>query len=438
MTAQVAAMRELIEVRPEVVVQESEYKRLLGYPVGHELEGRSRELADFARDWYTKNGRPWLYGRLIERVELPPEQLVLGASVFRSKQLHDLFAAAGAHAAMVVAVSAGPECEAMARKCWEEGKPDEYFFLEMFGSAVVENLIVSAGGRICGWAEQNGMSALPHYSPGYSGWDVADQHPLWDLIRPDAGRALPGELEVMHTGMLRPKKSLLAVFGITRDLEKARGLVRHVPCENCSLPGCPYRRAPYKHFLPQIEDVHKLQADLRKILDFPSKPKSMLDHQAKYSTNERALRKWSADRLRLQPRADGSIEALFRYEGTTCSNMGRALEFDYRVVLSGAESGHRILEATCAPAPEDEGYKFMCEYIADAETFMARIGSEKPMVGKPLNDVLAWKRVYNPSACYCAADSREHKWGLVFEVIHHTLVEREKAAKNGQTAGSLP
>ena len=80
----------------------------------------------------------------------------------------------------------------------------------------------------------------------------------------------------------------------------------------------------------------------------------------------------------------------------------------------------------------------MCEYLNDAEAFMSRIESEKPLLGKPLNDVLTWTRPYNPSACYCSADSREHKWGLVFEVIHHTLVDREKAAgKNGQTATVL-
>ena len=90
------------------------------------------------------------------------------------------------------------------------------------------------------------MAALPHYSPGYSGWDIADQVKLWDLIRPDGAQALPGELEVMATGMLRPKKSLLAVFGLTRRQDQARSQARLVPCDNCSLPGCalPARALP--------------------------------------------------------------------------------------------------------------------------------------------------------------------------------------------------
>ena len=431
-------MRELIDNAPQVAIPETEYKRLLGYPADHELDGRSLELARFARDWYAQHGKPWIYGQLIESLHLGDGRFSLGETSFASKQVHDLFEAGGAHAAMVVAVSAGPECEAMARQCWEAGKPDEYFFLEMYASAVVENLIIAAGGRICGWAENNGMTVLPHYSPGYTGWEITDQIKLWNLIRPQNGHALPGAFEVMHSGMLRPKKSLLAVFGISRDLARARSLVKLVPCENCSLPGCPYRRAPYKSFLPQIEDVRRLQGSVRDFFERAERANSMLDHQAKYSVNERALRKWAAERLKLTVQPDGSIEARFHYEGSTCSNMGRPLEFDYRIILSPAADGHRILEAACAPAPGDTGHTAMCEYLLDGPAFMGRLGKEKPLLGRPLNEVLTWSRPYNPSACYCSEDSRQHKWGLVLEVIHHTLVQQEKAAgKNGQTATVL-
>ncbi len=143
---------------------------------------------------------------------------------------------------MLVAVSAGGECEEHAQQLWRESKPDEYFFMEMFGSAVVEHLVTVASGHICGWADRHGAAALPHYSPGYSGWDISDQIKLWNLLRQNGARHFNGRLEVLETGMLRPKKSLLAVMGITRNLEKARSLARLIPCEACSLPDCRYRR----------------------------------------------------------------------------------------------------------------------------------------------------------------------------------------------------
>ena len=49
-------MFELIETKPPVDVQDSEYQRLLGYPKHRPLEGRARELADMARTWYQENG----------------------------------------------------------------------------------------------------------------------------------------------------------------------------------------------------------------------------------------------------------------------------------------------------------------------------------------------------------------------------------------------
>ncbi|HEY3861194.1 MAG TPA: hypothetical protein VGO59_04835 [Verrucomicrobiae bacterium] len=418
-------MLELIDRQPESNVREPEYARLLGYPPHHVLEGRARELAGWCRQWYAQNGRPWVYARQCGSLELQGERLILEGSVFSSKHLHNQFAAAGAHTAVLAAVSAGPECEEKTRQLWEEGKPDEYFFLEMYGSAVVEHLITAAGGRLCAWADLRGEAVLPHYSPGYSGWDVAEQLPLWNVLRRRGDSASAGSLEVMETGMLRPKKSLLAVFGLTRHLDRVRQYQNLVPCENCALPGCPYRRKPYVHFLPQIEDVRQLQSAGPK-----APPASGLNHDAHYSVNARALRKWSEERLQLKILHDGAIEARFRYEGTTCSNLGRPLEFDYHIKLTAPEQGCRIIEAACVPAPGDTGHTSQCEYLANPAGLMRAIAEEKPLLGRPLNDVLAWERACSPSGCYCDSARRLHKWGMVLEVLHYALTRREKEATN--------
>ena len=62
---------------------------------------------------------------------------------------------------------------------------------------------------------------LPHYSPGYPEWDIDEQPRLLELIN-RARPATPMPLEVLESGMLRPKKSLLAVFGVTRHVERVR------------------------------------------------------------------------------------------------------------------------------------------------------------------------------------------------------------------------
>jgi hypothetical protein len=357
---------------------------------------------------------------------LKDERLQINGTPFSSKQLHDQFAAAKVHSAVLVVVSAGERCEERAHELWLEGKPDEYFFLEMYGSAVVEHLVAGVNGRICGWADQQRMFALPHYSPGYTGWDVSDQLRLWSLIRRDNTISLPGELLIMDSGMPRPKKSLLALVGITHHVDNAPILRKMVPCESCSLPRCQYRRAPYVNALPQIEDVSRIQARADSGTVETASRSSPLTYRANYSVNLNALRKWSRERLQLQELADGSVEARFRYEGTTCSNLGRPLEYEYHIKLGAPTEGYIIDEALCVPAPGDAGHASQCEYLTNAESFARSVAGEKPLLGRPLDDVLTWKRPHAPSGCYCDTAKRLHKWGLVFEVIHYALAQREK------------
>ncbi|MBM4169546.1 MAG: hypothetical protein FJ215_10405 [Ignavibacteria bacterium] len=410
-------MFEFTDNRPEIAVQETEYKRLLGFPVSYELTGRSRELADWAARWYERNGKPWLYIRQAEALIISNGTVIIDGEVITSPRLHGQLMEAHADEAMLVAVSAGKELEEEARRLWMGEKPDEYFFLEIYGSAVVEHLTTVAAYRLCEWADRNRKSVLPHYSPGYPGWAVSDQKRLLRTIRQGDKQTLPGELDVYETGMLTPKKSLLALYGITSCVGKAHRLTELTPCEKCSLSPCQYRRAPYTHEPLQIEDVLRLQPRSDSSVDRSAE----ISARHQYTFNIATLRKWARNRLQFRTDADHSIAARFRYEGTTCSNLGRPLEFDYHLRLGPKSDGHRILEARCEPAPGDTGHKSMCKYIENAEELMRGIKDEQPLLGRNLNDIFDWKRPYDPSGCYCDPLSRNHKWGLVLEVLHVAL-----------------
>ena len=373
---------ERTDTNPDVNVAAAEYSRLLGYPRGHVLAGRAAELAEEKRAWYAAHGRPWTYARHVE----------LDEAQFSSPRLGQMLQQAQAHAAVLVAVSAGPELEDRARQLWQEEKPDEYFFLEIFGSAVVEHLTTGTGASLCAWADGEGMAVLPHYSPGYPEWDIAEQAALLGRVTGGGQFALPGPLEVLNSGALQPKKSQLAVFGLTREVERVRPLAGLSPCENCSFAPCQYRRTPYRGW-----------------------------NRAKYSVNPKALKRWSAERLALQSNEDGTIEARFRYDGTTCSNLGHALAFDYRVRVGPRQAGYPILEQQCGPAPGDTGHTRMCSYSAD---LMGAIRAERPLAGEPLDRVLTWPHATCTAGCYCDPAARAHKWGLVLETIHYALGEK--------------
>src|ERR1035438_6885708 len=86
------------------------------------------------------------------------------------------------------------------------------------------------GARLCAWAETRGMAVLPHDSPGYVGWDVAEQSQLLRLIQ-RCGNDLAARVTALDSGALVPKKSLLAVFGLTRHINRLRPLTALVRSE---------------------------------------------------------------------------------------------------------------------------------------------------------------------------------------------------------------
>jgi hypothetical protein len=306
---------EFSETSPTVDVQPAEYVRLLGYPRGWTLEGRALELREWARDWYARHGRPWTYAREVDPVRLDADAIVIAGARVHSSRLRTTLSDAGADRGVLVAVSAGPEVEDEAQARWRDGKPDEYFFLEVFGSAVVEQLVTMTGARLCAWADGEQRAVLPHYSPGYPDWTIEEQARLLALIRTARPDAVP--LDVFESGMLRPKKSLLAVFGVTRHVDRVRPLTELSPCESCSFAPCQYRRAPYRRARAMTAAEVPAAADA-----------DPLSSGARYSVGLKALERWRQDRLSIERGEDGTVRAMFRYDGTTCTNMGRPLQLD--------------------------------------------------------------------------------------------------------------
>jgi hypothetical protein len=250
-------MNLLKDLKPDVNVREAEYNRLLGYPYDYKLESKARELSEWAREWYDKNGKPWVYAVLLNKVEIKDNKVKVEDVKFSSKTISYQFSRTKAEKAVLTVISAGKECEEKALELWNENKPDKYFFLEIYGSAVVEHLVYGVGYYLCSWAEENNWAVLPHYSPGCSGWKIEDQNQLWNLIK-NWKMDLPGEINLLESGMLKPKKSLLALFGITMHVHKARNFSEFIPCSSCSLNPCRYRRLPIKIRRTLTEEVNIL------------------------------------------------------------------------------------------------------------------------------------------------------------------------------------
>lgn len=222
-------------------VDPANYQRLLGLPRHRTLEGLLAERAQWARGWYAQHGQPYLHAQRHEITELGEDTVQLASGLrFNSLTLAGRLRRWGAHAMLGLAVSAGPEIDEACAQLWQDGKPDEGYFLERFGVAVVERLVFSATLGSCRAASGSGETITPHLSPGCGSWDLGEQRLLWDAIFP-TGEI--GPIRLLDSGGLEPKNSMLAAAGITRRTVTAAPADA---CRACDLPRCMFRRAAFR------------------------------------------------------------------------------------------------------------------------------------------------------------------------------------------------
>ena len=361
------------------------YLRHLGLPAGSELDEATGPLAQQAEDWYRENGHPWTRSHLaaVARIEEDSVHLEDG-TVLSSRVLAEGARRSGTHSISVLAVSAGKEVDDRITKLWAEDKPDEAMFLNAYADALTEHLRSLEAEKALDKFSAEEMAVLPYYSPGYDGWELAGQSALLNAF-PDA---LPGPLEVLPSGGLKPAKSTLAVFAVT--------------CSGSQKPAEDYWQDIYRELSTHSNTGRQ---------------------ESSYAFSSRALEGWKEKRLKLSEVEDG-LEALFHFDGSTCTNLGLPLRFEYRVNLARREdAGYQLEGFSCAPHPEDTGHKGMCSYLADAEGIMEKISQPPALPGKSLDKVLEWEPPASPAGCLCSQSSRDHKWRIVLQTLHYSLLQ---------------
>lgn len=224
-------------------IRGEELRRLLRVPADYVFSGPMADNLQWTEAWFAEHARPWVGAVELPRGEVEDETVRLGTAILQSRELaRRLRAATGM---VLVAASAGGEAETEAARRWAAEEPDRYYFLETYASAVVEALIAEARARLCARSDARGEVLLPHYSPGYQGWTAADNVELHRWWRAGGGEGA-ARLDVWPSGMLKPKKSQLALFGAA-----PAGSVPHegadlVPCKYCAHVRCEFRREEYR------------------------------------------------------------------------------------------------------------------------------------------------------------------------------------------------
>lgn len=183
-------------------VAEGRFFRKLG--VADPIPPSFRELLAGAERWFDDHGRPWSASRWLA-VDCVDSLVRIGhprSPTLRSDVLAAGFQAAGVKRVLLVASSAGERVDAEISRRFATGRPDEGLFLAAYAEAMAVTLRQHE-------LESCGVRLLPHYAPGYSGWDVEDLSVLVPLLGSDRG-----PISCAADSVLRPLRSTIVVAGV--------------------------------------------------------------------------------------------------------------------------------------------------------------------------------------------------------------------------------
>ena len=357
------------------------FHRHLGLPRGTEPDPATASLADAARDWYREHGDPWAHVSIREIRSIEGDRVLLEGDILTSAVLADGFRAADARQLAMGGVSAGAAVDREIDARFQSDRPDEAMILNAFAVAVAEHLRARQGRRLRRQFTKSNRTVLPHYSPGYDGWELDDQATLFAALEEQ------GPLRLLPSGGLRPARSALAVFGITAEAV------------------APSLLDAFWHHCRGNATAGDLGGPAGHHYAFP----------------EKTLAKWSRERLTIEERPDSGIAARFRFDGITCSSLGLPLAFDYSIELSaGSAERRQIVNSGCRPAECNVGYRSMCGYLADPDRMVAAFG-EQSLVGRSLDEAIGLPGEISPSGCLCLRSNRNHKWSIVLQTLHYRL-----------------
>jgi Vitamin B12 dependent methionine synthase, activation domain len=132
--------------------------------------------------------------------------------------------------------TAGPEIGIRSRAAMKDGDLLTGYVYDVIGSEVVEAAVDLIQNSLQNSMAAEGKKITNRYSPGYCGWDVAEQHKLFQLV-PDNYCGIT----LNDSALMNPEKSVSGFIGIGEN-------VRYNPytCRLCDMKDCIYRKVKDK------------------------------------------------------------------------------------------------------------------------------------------------------------------------------------------------
>jgi hypothetical protein len=130
----------------------------------------------------------------------------------------------------------GSAIEDRVRTLWDTRELPLAVMLDSVGSAAVESLAEYANDLLCQAAIAAGTKVTNRISPGYAGWDTAEQARLFRLCAGD-----PIGVTLNDSCVMTPDKSISFLVGVGPNVRVDHYFTQ---CRRCWMADCAYRRAP--------------------------------------------------------------------------------------------------------------------------------------------------------------------------------------------------
>jgi hypothetical protein len=126
--------------------------------------------------------------------------------------------------------TAGEEIGIRSRKAMQERDLLRGYIYDVVGSEIVDSAADLMQNELKMALVSSGKKITNRYSPGYCGWDVAEQHKLFQLI--------PNNfcgISLSESALMDPVKSVSGIIGIGENVK-----MNHYTCSLCDLKDCIY------------------------------------------------------------------------------------------------------------------------------------------------------------------------------------------------------
>jgi hypothetical protein len=163
-----------------------------------------------------------------------PDWIEAGGERLRIPEIGRLWGPLEAVGAAVCTV--GEAIETRVRALFDAREFPLAVMLDSVGSAAVESLAEYVNDLLCQAAIPYGLKVTNRISPGYAGWDTAEQEKLFRLCPGD-----PVGVTLNAACVMTPAKTISLLVGIGPE---ARVDHYFTQCRRCWMKDCAYRRAP--------------------------------------------------------------------------------------------------------------------------------------------------------------------------------------------------